>query len=165
MRISYVVLGALLFFCGCASKEQTNLLDSLQANALSYEAMGQTEQVTISEHGKVIGFLSATYLHKKSLIIKHKPEEFIIGIYTQNESEEWGIKLNNVDPLSITKLQSDDERLSSLPMHNEWSEYYIVTFAYDKSKQLTLQYADPILGTHDLKYSKVANYIHTKEAF
>ncbi|HHO41972.1 MAG TPA: hypothetical protein ENN12_01265 [Epsilonproteobacteria bacterium] len=163
MKVLYTILGIFIFFGGCTTKEQTALLKTMESKVPLFEAIGQTQHITVSEDEKVIGFITATYLHKKSLILEAKPEQFIIGIYTSNDLESWELLLDKKKPTSIVQLESNDKKLALLPLHNEWSDYYLVTFPNISKKQLTLQYVSRNLGKHSLKFSKVANYVNTKK--
>ncbi|MBN2768809.1 MAG: hypothetical protein JXQ68_06865 [Campylobacterales bacterium] len=155
-KIALILMVLVLFF-GCSSKDDTLLFKEAQKKSALFNNLGQTKEIRVLRDERIFGLVSLTYLYEKGKVDydKNDNERFIVGIYHQEgDPQKWSLKLDNIAPKEITTLMLDSEYLSSIPIVNSWTKYYLVVFEHTKSKKINLLYEDGALGVHKVVFSK-----------
>jgi hypothetical protein len=91
-------------------------------------------------------------------------EYFLIAVYTKDNdtlddpnSDTRGklvIKLNELSPIKIKKLDHDNEFERLMAQDNNWTSYYLVAFNTSESDRLSLTLQDGKFGSLPLVYQK-----------
>ncbi|MBN2721750.1 MAG: hypothetical protein JXQ77_02900 [Campylobacterales bacterium] len=150
-------------FLGCVSKEEEMLMSDFDRQKHHFKQIQQTQQVTIVQNDKVSALISALYLYQKSdPLMPRKYEKFIIGIYSDDDIVP-NVLLNGKDAINITKLENNDSRLADIPLKNQWSRYYMVSFLPDDSNKMILKVSLDNLGQRELIFLKAANLDNIQE--
>ncbi len=154
-----------LLLGGCASKEEEKLMSDFNQKTPKFQLIQQTQKATIIQDDKVVGLISALYLHSKNNTTTSKQyEKFIVGIYSDDDIAP-KILLNGKEAINIAKLANDDPRLEGLPLKTKWNRYYMASFLEDNSNQLILKISLGYLGDKELIFPKTANCVNTQKAF
>ncbi len=169
MRIVIVSL-LILFLTSCENK----MLNQLHNKQDFYAHLQQTQRITLSKDDNTKAILSVTYLHSKEYLKykssrkqKEDGERFIIGIFFEDNNSSLSMDLNNSYsirlgrkiPKDIKELSINDNILENIPMVNNWSKYYLVTFAYKPRKRFNFVFSHQEYGTKRIKFYKVAKYL------
>lgn len=157
LKIIFSFCVVAIFLVGCSSKENDSLLSDFKNNQDKFEQIQKTNKATISQDGKVTGFVTGLYQEDT------KYEKFLVGIYTQEEFKNLQFMLDGKDPLKIEELQNNDNRLDQIPLKNKWSRYFELTFIKSDSNVITLQVKNGKIWSRDMVFSKVPNYLNSKK--
>lgn len=157
LKIIFSFCVVAIFLAGCSSKENDSLLSDFKNNQDKFEQIQKTNKATISQDGKVTGFVTGLYQEDT------KYEKFLVGIYTQEEFKNLQFMLDGKDPLKIEELQNNDNRLDQIPLKNKWSRYFELTFIKSDSNVITLQVKNGKIWSRDMVFSKVPNYLNSKK--
>lgn len=157
LKIIFSFCVVAIFLVGCSSKENDSLLSDFKNNQDKFEQIQKTNKATISQDGKVTGFVTGLYQEDT------KYEKFLVGIYTQEEFKNLQFMLDGKDPLKIEELQNNDNRLDQIPLKNKWSRYFELTFIKSDSDVMTLQVKNGKIWSRDMVFSKVPNYLNSKK--
>lgn len=157
LKIIFSFCVIVIFLAGCSSKENDSLLSDFKNNQDKFEQIQKTNKATISQDGKVTGFITGLYQEDT------KYEKFLVGIYTQEEFKNLQFMLDGKDPLKIEELQNNDNRLDQIPLKNKWSRYFELTFIKSDSNAITLQVKNGKIWSRDMVFSKVPNYLNSKK--
>jgi|GEM_PF-1411518 len=169
MKIFLLILSSILI-SGCATKANQALLVDFGSKSQELSQTLQTQKVTIlNSKGGIDGFVTALYLYDKSGRIttnKGENEKFIIGVYHDNRSDNIQkptVSLFGIKPISFRSVGFNDKVLESIPLKNQWSRYYEVTFPpYSLNDDMELRLVDSELGIVMLKFSKALNFSKDK---
>jgi len=107
------LIGVILFFAGCSSKEENRMNKSFGKVSDFGAGMQKTENIKLREDGEVKIFLTASYLNGKESILdedKIIKEKFIVGLYQADDVNHTG--LINADQnltINIQYPKSDKE--------------------------------------------------------
>lgn len=157
LKIIFSFCVVAIFLVGCSSKENDSLLSDFKNNQDKFEQIQKTNKATISQDGKVTGFVTGLYQEDT------KYEKFLVGVYTQEEFKNPQFMLDGKDPLKIEELQNNDNRLDQIPLKNKWSRYFELTFIKSNSDVMTLQVKNGKIWSRDMVFSKVPNYLNSKK--
>lgn len=135
-----LLLSFSLLFMGCSSKNTAfkyfNEGDA-QTRGVQY-----TKKADIIKEDQVEVIFMSTYLNKiDKKIDATKNEVFLISLYFANEAsqdiEKNGFKifLNENEPVSLEKIEKDNENFKELMLKNHWGNYYLVKFDLDSHAQ------------------------------
>ena len=146
-----------VFFLACSSKDDPRLLQEVQNNSALYNNLLQSKDIRVIKDDRIFGLVSFTYLFEKGITDNDEQEDerFIVGIYHQEDNPaNWSLTLNKKAPKEIKKLDQDSPYLTSIPLVNSWTQYYLVLFEHTKSKKIALLYEDGMLGAHKVDFFK-----------
>jgi hypothetical protein len=154
-KISFALICVVSFlFTGCVkpSAFKNNEYNEFYTKSLQY-----TKKNDIVVDGNVIAMLNATYLNETGENIGYKNHEtFLIGVFTANNDsknissdDKYKILLNDINPISMEKLEKNSYMYKKMPLYNPWAKYYIVKF--DK-KEIKSKFLKSL--TKKEKYSK-----------
>lgn len=150
----------LILFTGCGPK--TSALNYFQEDPLSANAIQYTKKRDLNYNNETKAMLFATYLNKINKKYQtDKLNSFIIGIHLVNENNhdltENGYKLflNDQELTSIVKLDNDSNFVKSIPLKNNWANYYLVHFNKQEDiKSLNLKLSHLTFGQVLLDFQK-----------
>ena len=148
-----------VFFVGCSSKKNDLLFNDFKNNQTKFEQIQKTNKVTISQDNKVTGFITGLYQEDA------KYEKFLVGIYHQDELQNLHFTLNEKDALKVEEINNDDVRLSKIPLKNKWSIYFELTFVKSDANIIKLQILNGDIWKKEMIFSKVPNYLNSKDVF
>ncbi len=97
-----LLIGMVIFFAGCSSKEENRMNKSFGKISDSGAGMQKTENIKLSQDGEVKIFLTATYLNGEESVLdedKKIKEKFIVGLY-------------QADDVNLTGLINADQNLT-----------------------------------------------------
>ncbi len=169
MKIVIVTL-LVLFLTSCENK----MLNQLHNKQDFYANLQQTQKIILSDNNETKAMLSITYLHSKEYLKyksskkqKEKGERFIVGIFFEDTNSSLSMDLNNSYsirlgrkyPKDIKELSINDDILKNIPMVNNWSKYYLVTFAHKSKKRFNFVLSHKDYGIKRIKFYKVAKYL------
>lgn len=157
LKIIFSFCVVVIFLAGCSIKENDSLLSDFKNNQDKFEQIQKTNKATISQDGKVTGFVTGLYQEDT------KYEKFLVGVYTQEEFKNTQFMLDGKDPLKIEELQNNDIKLDKIPLKNKWSRYFELTFIKSNSDVMTLQVKNGKIWSRDMVFSKVPNYLNSKK--
>ncbi|KIM12311.1 MAG: hypothetical protein KU38_05390 [Sulfurovum sp. FS08-3] len=145
------------------------MIDRFHLQKASFATLQQTQKIAFFKEGSTYVAINATYLQEKQSLgyransdDKSKGERFVVGIFLGDVNvtfEDMNITLNNQPPLEVTKLDSNDKHLLTIPMQNGWSHYYLVRFAYIEQKTINLTVTLEGEEKKNKKFYKVARYL------
>ncbi len=159
LKIIFSFCVVAIFLAGCSSKENDSLLSDFKNNQDKFEQIQKTSKVTITQDGQVVGFITGLYQPND------KYEKFLVGIYAQEELQNIHFMLDSKDALRVEELQNKDIKLNQIPLKNKWSRYFEVTFIKSDSNIMTLQVYNGKIWNKTIRFSKVPNYLNSKEVF
>lgn len=169
MKIVIIAL-LVLFLTSCENK----MLNQLNKRQDFYANLQQTQKITLSQDDETKAMLSITYLHSKEYLKyqssktqKEEGEKFIVGIFFEDTNSSLSMDLNNdysvrlgrKHPKDIKELSINDDILKNIPMVNNWSKYYLVTFAHKPKKRFNFVLSHQEYGIKRIKFYKVAKYL------
>ena len=165
MKTVTFLLISIFFLSGCFnSKEIVKIVnvDKLHEQSLLYTQKGE---VVSSFETKAIIF--ATYLNPlDEKFHNENNDSFLVGVYIPKDyakKAKRGLKNplfklingDNKKPLSVKRLNRDDELMKFMPIVNSWCEYFKVDFKTNKKvKKIKLIYQNKDYGKTILNFSK-----------
>lgn len=133
MYKSLIFLFISIFLVSCTSKN--NAFRYFDKAELETKGIKATKKVDIVKNKEVDVIFMATYLNKVGEnLVNNKDEEFLIFTYFSNlnsqnvEDNGYLFFLNNNEPISIEKIEKDNEKYKDLMLKNYWGSYYLVKF-------------------------------------
>ena len=137
-----------LFFVSCSSKN--NAFKYFEKDEVETKGVQYTKKTDILINGNEVDVIFwATYLNKIDKKISDTNEElFLVSVYfTNKESQDifennYSFLLNGIEPISLEKVEKDNENFKSLMLKNNWGKYYLVKFASQDVYNLTIQLKD-----------------------
>lgn len=159
LKILFGFFVVLFFLNGCSSQKDDLLLNNFKNNQEKFEQIQKTSKVTITQDGQVVGFITGLYQPSD------KYEKFLVGVYAQEELQNIHFMLDAKDALRVEELQNNDIKLNQIPLKNKWSRYFEVTFIKSDSNIMNLQVYNGKIWNKTIRFSKVPNYLNSKEVF
>jgi len=149
---------SLLFFSACSSKSALNYFKSDPQSAMAIQYTKKSDLIYKNDINAVI---FSTYLNKiNSKYENGKLDSFIIGTHLVNKNNHdfiangYKIFLNDKLFKSIKGLDKQSDLVKSIPLKNNWANYYIIHFNRDKNRELILKLIHPIYGQTQVKFQK-----------
>jgi hypothetical protein len=156
-----LLLTLLLLFSGCT---KTNAFSRFHFDLKKEYATSSLRSSKINFNYDVLGVVSSIYLNEVSPKQYKGMEYFLIAVYTKDNdtlddpnSDTRGklvIKLNELSPIKIKKLDHDNEFERLMAQDNNWTSYYLVAFNTSESDRLSLTLQDGKFGSLPLVYQK-----------
>ena len=122
-----------LFFVSCS--EKNNAFKYFNKDDVETKGVQYTKKTDILKGNEVDLILIATYLNKVDKNISDTNEElFLVSVYFTNKDSQniidnnYSFSLNGIAPISMEKVEKDDENFKSLMLKNSWGNYYLVKF-------------------------------------
>ena len=114
-----------LFFVSCSSKN--NAFKYFEKDEIETKGVQYTKKTDILKGDEVDVIVLATYLNKVDKKISETNEDlFLVSVYfTNKESQDisdnnYSFFLNGESPLSVQKVEKDNENFKSLMLKNSW---------------------------------------------
>lgn len=128
-----VILIIPFVLASCSSKN--NAFKHFNEGDAQTRGVQYTKKVDIVKEGIVDTIFMATYLNKIDKKIDNTNQEvFLVSVYFANSStqdiNENGFKLllDENEPVSLEKIERDNENFKELMLKNHWGSYYLVKF-------------------------------------
>lgn len=149
-----------LFFVSCSSKN--NAFKYFEKDEIETKGVQYTKKTDILVNGNEVDVIFwATYLNKIDKKISDTNEElFLVSVYfTNKESQDifennYSFLLNGIEPISVEKVEKDNENFKSLMLKNNWGKYYLVKFTSQDVYTLTIQLKDKGSNSALLNFEK-----------
>ncbi len=123
----YLLIAVLaVFITGCSQKENklTNGKEPIYAQHLKY-----TKVLKVMEGEDVKILATATYLNSVQKKWDDGKQNFVVSVYyPMGEPKEFKFSLNETDPLSIRKIEKEEQLYKNIAMRNNWIDYYLYSF-------------------------------------
>ena len=136
-----------LFFVSCSSKN--NAFKYFEKDEIETKGVQYTKKTDILKGDEVDVIVLATYLNKVDKKISETNEDlFLVLVYfTNKESQDisdnnYSFFLNGESPLSVQKVEKDNENFKSLMLKNSWGNYYLLKFNAKEVYNLNLTFKD-----------------------
>jgi hypothetical protein len=161
MNKSYLISSilSLSLLTGCTT---TTALNHFTNDTQSAYAIHNTKKGDLNFKNENRAMIFATYLN--NINKKYETEKlnsFVIGLHLANqdnhELEKNGYKvlLNGNEAMSITTLDTDSKLVQSIPLKNNWANYYLVHFKNnDEIKTLNITLSHSKFGQTALNFQK-----------
>jgi len=145
-----LTIGLLVGFTSCTTKS----IDLLSKDSLYNQGLEYTKIKTIVKDNDVKGILNITHLNptypKK---FDNTYNQFLVGIYLDEYSEEYMMYLNKKRFISKELLSVNTKLFKNIPAYNPHSTYYIIKFKKEKSDKLKLNFTHAQYGSADLEFN------------
>ena len=149
-----------LFFVSCSSKN--NAFKYFEKDEVETKGVQYTKKTDILINGNEVDVIFwATYLNKVDKKISDTNEElFLVSVYfTNKESQDifenkYSFLLNEIEPISVEKVEKDSENFKSLMLKNNWGKYYLVKFTSQDVYNLTIKLKDQGSNSALLNFEK-----------
>ena len=148
-----------LFFVSCSSKN--NAFKYFEKDEIETKGVQYTKKTDILKGDEVDVIVLATYLNKVDKKISETNEDlFLVSVYfTNKESQDisennYSFFLNGENPLSVQKVEKDNENFKSLMLKNSWGNYYLVKFNAQNSYNLALTLKNQNSNSAKLNFEK-----------
>ena len=149
-----------LFFVSCSSKN--NAFKYFEKDEIETKGVQYTKKTDIlTKENEVDVIFWATYLNKVDKKISDTNEElFLVSVYfTNKESQDifenkYSFLLNEIEPVSVEKVEKDNENFKSLMLKNNWGKYYLVKFTSQDVYNLTIKLKDQGSNSALLNFEK-----------
>ncbi len=151
MKHFFTILTITIFLSGCATK---NAFIKLEVTDLQEIAIENTVSGKIVAGEKVGGIFSAMYLNNIYPSLSKSSNIFYISVFLKNKSEDLNITSNTNKPLRIKELPHANKFNHLLPIKNEWTTDYLVTFKNVKSDNITLSIESGQFSSGLLNYTR-----------
>ena len=136
---NYLFMG--IFSIGVLTSCTTKNIDLLSKESLYKQGLENTRIKTILYNDKVQGVLNITYLNPTNpKLYDEKYNEFLIGIYLDEQKGIFTLSLNNKNYVSRELLKENSKLYKNIPSYNPYSKYYIFKFEKDKSEKAILNF-------------------------
>lgn len=136
-----------LFFVSCSSKN--NAFKYFEKDEIETKGVQYTKKTDILKGDEVDVIVLATYLNKVDKKISETNEDlFLVSVYfTNKESQDisennYSFFLNGESPLSVQKVEKDNQNFKSLMLKNSWGNYYLLKFNTKEVYNLNLTFKD-----------------------
>ena len=156
-----LLLSAFLLFSGCTA---SNAFSRFHFTNVKEYATSSLRTSKIYHNNDVIGVLSTIYLNEVDPKKYNGMEYFYIAVYTKNKDTLYDpnsenesamiLKLNNMSPVKIKKLDQKNEFEGLITLDNNWTSYYLAAFNKSQSDNLSLTLQDGKFGSLPLIYQK-----------
>lgn len=149
---------SLTLLSGCAT---TTALNHFTNDTQSSYAIHNTKKADLNYKNENKAMIFVTYLN--NINKKYETEKlnsFVIGLHLVNqdnhELEKNGYKvlLNGKEAVSITTLDTNSKLVQSIPLKNNWANYYLVHYKNDELKTLNIKLTHSQFGQTSLSFQK-----------
>ncbi len=116
----------LLFLTGCSEKANklTNGKEPIYAQHLKY-----TKVLKVMEEEDVKILATATYLNSVEEKWDNGKQNFIVSVYyPMGKAREYTFTLNDAAPVSVAKIEKEQQLYKNIAMRNDWIDYYLYSF-------------------------------------
>lgn len=157
MKTFLTALIITILISGCGTR---NAFSKLNVELEQEKAIENTRSWKIASSDNVTGVFSAVYLNNVYENMSKNTNEFYLSIYLKDKNYDLNITLNKEAPLKIEKIAQENKFTHLLPMKNEWTKNYVVSFDNTKNDdknatdELILQIDSGQFSSGPLKYSK-----------
>ena len=148
-----------LFFISCSTKN--NAFRYFEKDEIETKGVQYTKKTDILKNDEVDVIFLATYLNKVDKKISETNEElFLVSVYfTNKESQDilennYSFSLNGINPISVQKVEKDNENFKSLMLKNSWGNYYLIKFSTQEVYNLNLTLKDKNSSSAQLNFEK-----------
>lgn len=155
-----MILLATILLSGCATKSGFFSEDIRYQSALSHTKKGEIYNSLEMKASIVATYLNPTLVRCE----REDAEAFLVAIYIDEDSsdaskqglknESYLLTLDGNKPRSVRALDYHDDMIQVAPFRNRWSDYYIVKFDKEISKDLQMQYLHKSYGKVILSFPK-----------
>ena len=128
-----LLLSFSLLFTACSSKNTA--FKHFNEGDAQTRGVQYTKKADIIKESQVEVIFMSTYLNKiDKKIDATNNEVFLVSIYFANEASQdiekngYKILLNENEPVSLEKIEKDNENFKELMLKNHWGNYYLVKF-------------------------------------
>lgn len=144
-----------LFLSGCSVKPSSNYFEN--KNSFYKKAVHYTKKRDMIHDKKIKAIFYATYLNSTDKRWNNEYENFIVGIYINEEKSEddYHITLNGREALDALNIKKDHEMYENTPLYNAWAKYK--TFRFSKrygEEDLMLKVSHPIYGQTIMRFEE-----------
>ncbi|MEA2050824.1 MAG: hypothetical protein U9O56_08850 [Campylobacterota bacterium] len=112
--------------------------DPIYAQNIQY-----TKLMKIVDANKTIKeILNITYLNSVDTKRYNKNQNFLVGIYSNNENNITNgvLTINKIKSIDKIKVSKDDDIYKNIAFKNNWADYYIYIFPNDNNEKLVVNY-------------------------
>ncbi len=148
-----------LFFVSCSAKN--NAFRYFEKDEVETKGVQYTKKTDILKGDEVEVIILATYLNKVDKKISETNEDlFLVSVYfTNKESQDifennYSFFLNGETPVSVQKIEKDNENFKSLMLKNSWGNYYLIKFSTKDVYDLNLTFKDKNTNLAQLNFEK-----------
>ena len=148
-----------LFFISCGPKN--NAFKYFEKDDMEIKGVQYTKKTDILNGNEVDVIFLATYLNKVDEEKFNLNEDaFLVSLYFSNKDSQdvfengYTFFLNNIAPISIEKIEKNDETFKSLMLKNSWGNYYLVKFKAQNSYNLALTLKNQNSNSAKLNFEK-----------
>lgn len=148
-----------LFFVSCS--EKNNAFKYFDKDDIETKGVQYTKKTDILKDDEVDVILLATYLNKVDKKISETNEElFLVSVYFTNKEAQdifennYSFFLNGENPLSVQKIERDNENFKGLMLKNSWGNYYLIKFSAKEVYNLNLTFKDKNTNLAQLNFEK-----------
>ena len=148
-----------LFFVSCGLKN--NAFRYFEKDEIETKGVQYTKKTDIVKNNEVDVIFWATYLNKIDKKISDTNEElFLVSVYFKNKDSQdifennYSFLLNGIEPISLEKIEKDNENFKSLMLKNNWGKYYLVKFTSQDVYNLTIRLKDQGANSAQLNFEK-----------
>ncbi len=154
----FLSTGILILFTACTTKSALNHFekDPMSANAIQY-----TKKADLIYNNEINSMIIATYLNNINKEYKSdKLNSFLVGIHLVNKNEhdfeknDYKITLNDKKPLHLSKIDRSSKLVSSIPLKNNWANYYLLQFENDENKNMNILFNHSTFGEAKINFQK-----------
>ena len=128
-----LLLSFSLLFTACSSKN--NAFKHFNEGDAQTRGVQYTKKADVIKENQVEVIFMSTYLNKiDKKIDATNNEVFLVSLYFANETSQdiekngYKILLNENEPVSLEKVEKDNENFKELMLKNHWGNYYLVKF-------------------------------------
>ena len=148
-----------LFFVSCGLKN--NAFRYFEKDEIETKGVQYTKKTDIVKNNEVDVIFWATYLNKIDKKISDTNEElFLVSVYFTNKDSQdifennYSFLLNGIEPISLEKIEKDNENFKSLMLKNSWGNYYLIKFSTKDVYDLNLTFKDKNTNLAQLNFEK-----------
>ena len=150
MKIFLTAFFAIILLSGCANK---NAFSQFNMGTEQEKAIENTISSKMLANNKIGGIFSAIYLNNIYKEMDKNTQKFYISIFMKESQDKIEVSLNNEEPIESKKLSNYNKYSSLLPMKNQWTKNYLVTFKSTLDSNLSLSIDSGQFSSGPLKYS------------
>lgn len=148
-----------LFFISCSS--ENNAFKYFEKDEIETKGVQYTKKTDILKDNEVDVIFWATYLNKVDKKISDTNEElFLVSVYFANKESQdifenkYSFLLNEIEPVSVEKVEKDNQNFKSLMLKNNWGKYYLVKFTSQDVYNLTIKLKNQASSSAQLSFEK-----------
>lgn len=152
MKFILIVFTFLLFLTGCSDKNAFYHFDMTKEQELGTANLKGKKILNLD--GSTAGVISTVYLNPIYPDLYNDNEYFYVYMYLTKPKLDIDLKLNKMLPLSKERLNPNNNFTKLTSVQNNWTDYFLVTFAKDNNNTLNLSFENNQSLPAHLKYLK-----------